>query len=400
VRSHAQASTAGPAQRRASGFGRIVRGALATRVASLGSDGSGALSIGRGRGTLSSRLLLACLVVVGAAGIAASPAAAVDNCPNAFFRTGPSANLPDCRAYEIVSPTNAGPHRVTMASIFGFGFGGSFPHSPIAPSADSVVFNTGDGALPGTAASGSEDRYRAVRGSDGWTTALIGPTGSESEQVSPLASTPDHQYYLFQVGVNSFTPNGGTLLSQLGITQASSVLQLPDGSFQMAGKGSLGTARLPEVRLITPGATHIVFVTDENDPKLEPNAPEPTLFASTIYDRSANGSTQVVSLLPDGTPTPSEYMGLSKDGTAVAFKASEGVISPKRTAYVRLDNAVTQLVAPAGGVQVGRTLTCSGGPGSATLSYQWLRNGAEIGGATSNTYTTTGDDASPARGRP
>src|SRR5215831_6559219 len=37
--------------------------------------------------------------------LGASPALA-DTCPNAQFRVGPSAHLPDCRAYEQVSPVD------------------------------------------------------------------------------------------------------------------------------------------------------------------------------------------------------------------------------------------------------------------------------------------------------
>jgi hypothetical protein len=50
--------------------------------------------------------------------------------------------------------------------------------------------------------------------------------------------------------------------------------------------------------------------------------------------------------------------------------------------------------AVAGGQEVGQTLTCAGGPATATtVNYQWLRNGAPISAATASTYVLTGTDA-------
>ena len=56
------------------------------------------------RGRAASLFAAACAAVALASG--AAPAAGADGCANAQYRTGPSADLPDCRAYEMVTPAD------------------------------------------------------------------------------------------------------------------------------------------------------------------------------------------------------------------------------------------------------------------------------------------------------
>jgi hypothetical protein len=68
---------------------------------------------------------LVCLCVLGLAaflGISA-PAAGAAACPNEAFRSGEGANLPDCRAYELVSPVENEGQRVEIAGVTA----GNFP---------------------------------------------------------------------------------------------------------------------------------------------------------------------------------------------------------------------------------------------------------------------------------
>lgn len=110
------------------------------------------------------------LVLVSIAVLLGIPVAAqAETCPNAAFRVGPSASLPDCRAYEQVTPAYKG--------------GGRFFEEDMGPGAD----GTTDLVTASYAAiDGIEDNYGApggwyatVRTSSGWVTSPLPPSAAE-----------------------------------------------------------------------------------------------------------------------------------------------------------------------------------------------------------------------------
>lgn len=262
--------------------------------------------------------------------------ASAAGCPNEGLRSGPSSVLPNCRAYELVTPADTG-GKIPYATVLSATSIGNFPTELASPSTGSVIYVTGGGSLPGTeGANGFNDLYRADRGVDGWASVLTAPSGVQSTHPGPGGVSSDHGYSVWNT-----SSLGGSLAPE------SNFVRTPNGAFELVGAGSIGNDPLAEVKWISAGGGHIVFSSGHAPSNADPNARpgvqlEPTAPATPlhgIYDRTPGGL-KVVSLLP-GNITPGEdadYQGTSADGSSVAFTVGT-------TLYERRGNAVTLEVA-------------------------------------------------------
>ncbi len=323
--------------------------------------------------------------------VVTAPGADAAGCPNEAVRVGPSAHLPDCRAYELVSPpsTNGLP-----TTAFGSGPGGGFQSHFTAPNSSSengegrVDFSTFGGSIPGLFGNGNADRYQSDRTSTGWVTTLSSPTGAQSETSEPAGLSDD-------LGTSVFTlaPGNGTL----NLSQTVRYTRSPSGAFQLIGEGSLASDPEALMRWISPNGAHQIFTSRL---RLEADAPaelgsseESAGFpytnpkADAVYERSPSGLS-TVSLLPGNvTPGPGTttwYRDASVDGSAVLFNVDN--VMYERKGGETLPIASSRSVGPE------TVLTCSPGETSATVEYQWLRDGTPIAGAEGARYETSAAD--------
>jgi hypothetical protein len=273
---------------------------------------------------------------------------AVADCPNEQYRTGASSTLPECRAYELLTPSDANGRLLEGISDFAYEkLRDLFPTELFSPERDSFLYLTYNSPLLAPEQpNGVFDLYETIRTPTGWATVRrLSPSGEQSVSPAVGGVSADHSYAFSHVSLQ-YGRTGGSLSDGHGVDY----LGKPDGSFELSGVGRLGTEPLAQGRYITPGGGHVIFstgaATDQSywcflaGPncavlRLEPKAP-PT-GTGAVYDRIVGGGTHVISLLPgDQTPDAGEqafYRGVSADGTSVAFEIGGAL-------YVRVDNGL------------------------------------------------------------
>jgi len=251
-------------------------------------------------------------------------------CPNEQFRTGPSASLPDCRAYEQVSPADK--QGAAVAIELGL--------VQASPAGDRISF-ADDAGLPTTGGSSQPPIYGASRGASSWSTnGLVPPTNS-----------------LSQARLDGWSPDLSTSLSDALLGNDEYAFYLGDtaaGTWSKAFEGS-GTFDVysPSVEGFAADTQHVVF---DADSELVAGA----TGSNNLYDLD-HGTLTLAGRVPVApatscddasgpacVPAPGGSSGvgleqsISSDGSKVFFTASGQL-------YMRVDATRTaQISAPQG----------------------------------------------------
>ena len=251
-------------------------------------------------------------------------------CPNAHLREQTGASyLPDCRAYELVSPGNAG--NVPLS-----------PRAPFAPDATSpsrFAFTGSFGVIEGTGEpeANISDLYVASRQPTGWTTKYVGiPVSLKSKSSGP----PNEQS--FDLGnIRANADLSRFLVWDGGETSVGAVLKGSYAPFLRTVDGT-GLGRLPtNVSEVVGGESDLTeggFVGDVEVSKdfthfvfssrnVAFAADGLTAAPGSVYDNDIEaGTVKVISMTPQDTPIPQdagdaeEYVeipGISADGSHV-----------------------------------------------------------------------------------
>jgi hypothetical protein len=235
--------------------------------------GIGPAARSTGANTVARALVLGLALAAATLAVLPLSTASADSCPNAAFRTGPAAHLPDCRAYEQVTPTNkngvdaSGGPAIVRASSLG----------------DRVSFFASAG-IPVGPGSGSGDfpTYVSSRDPAGWTTNGVLPPSQPGTQPVVLGYSPDLSQTLLNAQV---VGDANTNNLYLRDNATGSLQRLLTGGFDYF------------VVDFSADRSHLFF---ESDAQLLPSA---AAGVFNLYELN-HGSLSLAGVLPDGSTPP------------------------------------------------------------------------------------------------
>lgn len=336
------------------------------------------------------------------------------SCPNTAFRIGPSSTLPDCRAYELVSPLDKANGDVSGSRAYGL--------AQVDPTGQRMTFSSARafGDAPG---SFLVSQYLSTRQGNGWSTASISPPRSVPT-LYPLGATTEGNYFkaltpdlcngwVLQDTELLLTPKAPERAPNLyrrdncGGSGYEAITSTPPPGF---GPRPYDTFYYPTVQGFTADGSRTVFranaalAVSSGGPRA-PFVCYSDSQATLAYRWLRNGTAIGGATNPTYTPVSAD-LGKTLQCQLTATKAGRVSLATTETLQVMPAPATPAPYpgakgdasplpgAPAlsGTPTVGSTMTCTPGTwqGNPTFAYQWLRDGTAIGGATASEYTLTG----------
>lgn len=279
--------------RRLAGVVVFVPGVLLTCVGKRGS-GNRASAVCRSSAVAA---LAGLLSMVGAA------SAAADTCPNAQFRTGYGANLPDCRAYEQVSPSDKGHNDVEPFPIFS------------AAGGNTVAYGS-TGAFAGSPADGAFNGYAGARSANLWlTTPLDAPlTAGFLTATFEAGASADLTREMVETNA-ALVPGAVTGNMNLYVHNTT------DGSYGLVATNPDG-ADFGQTTFSFAGASadgNRWFFSLDQRYALDSAPPPPNGAPTNLYGWF-NGALQLIGILPDGSVDPSGSIQAAPGSPSVAFR--------------------------------------------------------------------------------
>jgi hypothetical protein len=306
-------------------------------------------------------------------------------CPNEKFRTGFSASLPDCRAYELVTPPNKDSAQPDKNE--GGNEGRLFLYRILEENLAAVDGNRlsfwAEDVLPGSPSAGQS--YVATRGAVGWTAQSMFPPTNFYAYKCPFelkakSYSEDLSKAIILVESGKQEQGGHCGVEPelvAGEPRGSENLFVRDnaiGAYQLVNVTPPGVPpATPQLLSASRDFSRIVFA---EEAKLTPDAPE---GVSNVYEWTA-GNVRLVTVLANGTPVAGAFAGISADGSRVFFTASGGL-------YARVNGTET--------VQLDASQAGGGGGGGSFLkashdgSVVFFADGASAG-LTSDTVPGSG----------